>query len=126
MAERKKFECEFTVRSSPSILFNFLTTPEGLIQWFADSVDYRDKEYIFVWEGSPETAVLEDEVDGELVRYVFHEGEEGEFLEFRISKAEITNDTILTIIDFAEEDEIDDQTRLWESQIDTLRTKLGG
>ena len=126
MAERQKFECEFTIRSSPSILFNFLTTPAGLVQWFADSVDYRDRDYVFTWEGVPEKAYLDEDIDGELVRYVFEDADDGEYLEFRISKAEITNDTILTIVDFAEEDEIEDQTRLWESQVDTLRTKLGG
>lgn len=123
---RVQFECEFTVRSSPSILFNFLTTPEGLIQWFADKVDHVETDYSFFWEGEEEKAELVEAVDGELVKYIWVDGEEDEFLEFRISKAEITNDTILTVIDFTDDYDIEDQTQLWESQIQTLRTKIGG
>lgn len=122
---RKKYTCEFMVRSSPAILFNFLTTPSGLAQWFADGCDVNGDVYTFSWDGAEEDAVKEDFEDDEYVRYSWVDGEEGEFFEFEISKSVISNDTVLTITDFAEEEEIEDQELLWESQIKNLSGRIG-
>jgi uncharacterized protein YndB with AHSA1/START domain len=122
---KEKFVCEFMVRSSPAILYNFLTTPSGLAQWFCDTCDVNGDVYTFGWDGSEEDAVREDYEEDEMVRYSWLNGEDGEYFEFQISKSEISNDTVLTITDFAEANETEDQIRLWESQIENLSQRIG-
>ena len=54
------------------------------------------------------------------------ESEKNEFLEFRIYKSEVTDDTILAITDFAEKNEVQDQTMVWNSLVDLLISRIGG
>ncbi|MCB0538043.1 MAG: START-like domain-containing protein [Chitinophagales bacterium] len=123
--KRVKYTKEFLVRSSPAILFNFLTAPSSLAQWFCDSCDRNGDKYTFVWDDYEEFATLEDTDDESFVRYSWDEGNEDEFFEFKIFKSEISNDTVLTITDFADEDDVENQEQLWESQIDTLSGRIG-
>jgi len=126
MAKNIHYQIEYVVRSSPGILFNFLTTPSGLAQWFADSVDIEEDVYSFEWEGSEDTALIVDSSEDEYVRYRWDYSPEDEYFEFRIQKAEITGDTILVISDFAEESDIEDQKLLWDSQVKLLIQQIGG
>jgi len=43
----EKFELEYIIKSSPAILFNYLSTPDGLSQWFADNVNIKDNKFYF-------------------------------------------------------------------------------
>lgn len=119
------FTLEFPVRCSPSILYEFLSTPTGLSEWFADKVDERDGTFYFGWNGSVEMAeVLERETD-KFIRFHWESAPAGEYFEMRIDKSEITNQTILVIKDFAEKKDIKDQTLLWDHQIKDLFHRLG-
>jgi len=120
------FQLEYTIRSSPTILYEFLTTPSGMAQWFADSVDIEGHHCTFVWDGYPEYATIIDSIPDEYIRYRWENSDEDEYFEFRISKNEITGDTILTITDFASEADMKDQKLLWDSQIKTLVQQVGG
>lgn len=116
---------DYAIRSSPGILYNFLTTPEGLAQWFADHVDNIDVEYSFFWDGSEEKATMLETEEDHFVRYKMEDSEEGEFLEFKIEKSEISNDTILFITEFLEDYDVDDQQIFWNTQIDQLKGRIG-
>ena len=39
---------------------------------------------------------------------------------------ELTNETVLEITDFADEDEVEEQKELWANQIKKLRIETGG
>jgi hypothetical protein len=56
MSKKQLFTLEFPVRCSPSILYEFLSTPAGLQEWFADKVDERDKVFSFSWNGTTDKA----------------------------------------------------------------------
>lgn len=119
------FELEFPVRCSPSILYEFLATPAGLQEWFADIVDERDNVYSFSWNGAAEQAeVLEKEAD-KFIRFHWLHTPKNEYFEFRIEKSEVTNQTILVVKDFAEKKEIKDQSMLWDYQVKDLFHRLG-
>lgn len=120
------YTLEYPVRCSPGILFEFLSTPAGLQEWFADKVDERDGVFSFSWSGgTPDKAELMEQEQDKYVRYHWlHTGKE-EYFEFKIEKAEITNQTILVIKDFAEKAEIKDQSQLWETQVKDLFHRLG-
>lgn len=122
---KQLFTLEYPVRCSPAILFDFLSTPAGLSEWFADKVDERDGVFHFNWNGSVEQAdVVESELD-KFIRFHWHSAAPGEYFEMRIEKSEITNQTILVIKDFADKKEIKDQSLLWDHQIKDLFHRLG-
>ena len=124
--DRVKINLEFIFRASPSILFQFFTTPSCLIRWCCDEVDISDNVYTFAWSGSEEVAEVIDEVEDELIRFHWEDSEEGEFLEFHISRSPVTAETILLLSDFCDDDEVSDQTQYWESLMDKLRKETGG
>lgn len=122
----RSYQVEFSIRSSPSILFNFLSTPSGLSQWFADEVKANDDHYVFSWNGVGEEAELVELEENKKVKFIWTNSEEEVFFSFEIDKSEVTGDTILIITDFADEEEIEDQQLLWESQVYTLKRLVGG
>ena len=122
---KQLYTLEFPVRCSPVILYDFLATPAGLQEWFADRVDDRDNVFSFTWNGTIEKAeVLEKEQD-KFIRFHWLHTPKEEFFEFKIEKSEVTNQTILVIKDFAEKKEIKDQSRLWDYQVKELFHRLG-
>ena len=124
--DRVSFNMEFIFRASPTILYQFLTSPATLIRWFCDTVDIEEGVYTFTWEGSEERAKLVDDVEDERIRFVWEDADEGEYLEFHMEKSPVTAETILLLTDFADSDEVDDQKQLWESQFKVLRQETGG
>ncbi len=41
MSDKSKYEIEFVIQSSPQLLYQYLSTPSGLSEWFADNVNSR-------------------------------------------------------------------------------------
>jgi hypothetical protein len=123
---RVPYTCEYVIKSSPTILFEFVTTPSGLVQWFADKADINGDEITFNWKGSEESAYILEWLEDERVRYRWEWSEDDEFFQFRIYKNEVTMDTVLEVTDFADEKEIKDQKLLWDSQIKMLVKAIGG
>jgi hypothetical protein len=122
---KQLYTLEFPVRCSPVILYEFLASPAGLQEWFADRVDDRDNVFSFTWNGTIEKAeVLEKEQD-KFIRFHWLHAPKEEYFEFKIEKSEVTNQTILVIKDFAEKREIKDQSRLWDYQVKELFHRLG-
>ena len=58
MSDRVKFEMEFPIKASQKLLFQYISTPSGLSEWFADNVNSRGEIFIFIWDGSEEKAKL--------------------------------------------------------------------
>ncbi len=127
MGDKVKFEAEFVVKSSPKLLYTYISTPSGLSQWFADNVNSRGEKFTFIWESSEEKAVLLSKKMNQYIRFKWNEDEEEEYyFEFKIQIDDITKDVSLIITDFAEEDELDEAKLLWESQVADLHSILGG
>ena len=111
--------------SSPQMLFQYIATPSGLSEWFADNVNSRGEMFTFIWDSSEEQAKLVKRKSDEFVKFVWLESEDESFFEMRIIVDEITSDVSLFITDFAEEDELEESKMLWENQISTLKQVLG-
>ncbi len=125
--ERAKFTMEFLFRASPTILYQFLTTPSCLIRWFCDSVDIQGDNYIFLWNDFAQIAEVIDDIEEERLRFRWEDNEsDDEYLEFRIYTSPVTDETILEITDFCDADEVEDQKQLWRAQIERLRQETGG
>ncbi|MCY7408644.1 MAG: ATPase [Chitinophagales bacterium] len=124
--KNKKYQMEFAIKSSPIILFPFLSTPSGMSEWFADKVAVHHNQFVFTWDNVSEEAELLEMIEEDVVRFRWKDHDKKEYFEFKITNTEITDDTILLITDFAPEEDLDDEQQLWESQVNELKSRLGG
>ncbi len=123
--QKSMFTVEFPVRCSPSILFEFLSTANGLQEWFADKVDQRDETFLFTWNTATDEAERIEFVENEYVRYRWEYYNPDEYFEFRIAQSPVTNETILQITDFADKGDVKDQEQLWSAQVNDLKHRIG-
>lgn len=124
MTEKVKVQFEYVINCSPKVLYNRLSTASGLAEWFADDVRVRGKVFTFVWEGAEQQAEITVRKDNRLVRFNWVD-EEQAFFEFRINQDELTGDVSLLVIDFSDEDEVQETQELWNTQISDLKRVLG-
>lgn len=123
---KRKFELEYAINSSPKVLFNRLSTPGGLAEWFADDVNLRGGIYTFIWEKSEQQAEVVQRKDNKYIRFRWIEEEDRDsYFEFRLNQDELTGDVSLMITDFAEDDETTDAVDLWDTQIAELKHVIG-
>ena len=125
---RVQFTIEELFKASPAMLYQFITDPATLVRWFCDECDVENgDEYSFTWNGSTETATLVESDENERIRFTWDDADEPEeYFEFRMYKAGVTDQTVLEVHDFCDDDEVDDSRELWESQLKTLRQEIGG
>jgi len=125
MDEKIKYEIEFVIQSSPQLLYQYLSTPSGLSEWFADNVNSRGEMFSFIWDGSEEEAKLLKRKSDEFVKFAWEENDDNTFFEMKIIVDEITKDVSLFITDFAEQDELEESKMLWTNQVADLKQVLG-
>ena len=125
MSEKTKFEIEFVIQSSPQLLYQYISTPSGLSEWYADNVNSRSERFTFIWDGTEENAKMLKKKSDEFVKFAWEENEDDSFFEMRIIVDEITKDVSLFITDFAEDDEVEEARMLWENQVSDLKQVLG-
>jgi uncharacterized protein YndB with AHSA1/START domain len=122
-----KYELEYTLNCSPRVLFSRLSTPEGLCEWFADEVRTDGDIFTFSWSSSEAKARLIALKENKLVRFEWIDSDEpsSNYFEFRLNIEELSGSLALIITDFAEPEEKEDTTFLWDTQITDLRRLLG-
>ena len=126
MSDRIKFEMEFPIKVSQRLLFQYLSTPSGLSEWFADNVNSRGEKFIFIWDDSEEVANLVSKKLPEKIQFQWEDDQDTDyFFELRIQFDEITKDVSLIVTDFAEEDEVEESKMLWTNQVFDLKKVLG-
>lgn len=124
---REKIQMEFILRASPAIIYRFITSPTAIVRWFCDEVDITGEMYTFSWDGAEEQAEMLDDIEEERIRFRWLDAEdEDEYLEYKMYKSKITNETILEITDFCDDDEVQEQKDLWENQVRQLKVESGG
>ena len=126
MSDRIKFEMEFPIKVSQKLLFQYISTPSGLSEWFADNVNSRGEIFIFIWDDSEESAKLIRKNNKEKIQFQWLDDESTDYyFELRIQFDEITKDVSLIVSDFADEDELEEAKMLWENLIGSLKQVLG-
>jgi len=125
---KNKIELEYTINSSPKVLYSRLSTPGGLSEWFADDVYQQGKMFTFIWEGMENLAELVLKKENKYIRFRWLEDSDSNdklYFEFRINQDELTGDVALIIIDFADDDDMDGTIELWNTQIAELKHVIG-
>ena len=126
MIDKIKFELEFPIQASSQLLFQYISTPSGLSEWFADNVNLRGDLFTFIWDDSEEQAKLLTKKNGERVKFKWEDDEDANsYFEIRIQVDGITKDVSLMVTDFSEEDELEETKMLWDNQISDLKKVLG-
>ncbi len=128
MSEKVRYEIEFPINSSPQLLYQYISTPSGLQEWFAKTVNSRGEFFTFEWDDTEENARLSSKKTGEKVKFKWIDDNKNDteyYFELRILEDEITKDVSLMVVDFAEEDEVEESKLLWENQISDLKHVIG-
>lgn len=128
MNEKVKFELEYLLKTSPKVLENMLCTPSGLSEWFADDVNIKDDIFTFFWDGSEDKARLLSKKNNSKAKFQWLGDEEDAndcYFEMSYDVDPMTKVVVMTITDFAEEDELEESQMLWEQQVGDLRRILG-
>lgn len=128
MSLKIRYEIEFPINSSPQLLYQYISTPSGLQEWFADSVNSRGEYFTFEWNDSEENARLVSKKSGEKVKFKWLDDKNKDteyYFELRILEDEITKDVSLMVIDFAIEGEVAESRQLWENQVSDLKHVIG-
>ena len=127
MSDKVKIELEFPIHASPNFLYQYLSTPDALSDWFADNVNSRGKMFTFIWDDSEEVAERLSQKNDVYIRFKWVEDEEEEtYFEFRIQVDALTKDVSLIVTDFSSDDEVDETKMFWENQISELKHTIGG
>ena len=128
MPSKVPFSLEYDFHASPQLLFQYLSTPSGLSEWFADNVNSRSEKYEFFWDDTSEEALLIKNKQNDFVRFQWLADDDDYdkyYFEMRIQVDEITKDVSLIVSDFANEDELEESKMFWENQISNLKQVLG-
>jgi hypothetical protein len=124
---KEKVVMEFYLNSTPTALYDQISTPSGFSEWYCQDVDVRGDQYTFSWEeGEVEETTLIGRKLGEVIRFRRNDEEDTEaYFEFRIRVDAMTNEVALVVTDFAWPHEVDETRNLWASQIHALMRVLG-
>jgi len=126
MTDRIQFEMEFPIQVSQKLLYQYISTPSGLSEWFADNVNSRGESFIFIWDDSEESANLVSKKMPEKIRFQWMDDKDTDYyFELRIQFDEITKDVSLIVTDFAEDGEVEESKMLWTNQVFDLKKVLG-
>jgi uncharacterized protein YndB with AHSA1/START domain len=128
MSGKAKIQLEYIINCSPKVLFNRLSSAAGLTEWFADDVRVKGNLFTFVWGDTSQVAEKKNHRENKSVRYEWignNTDKEESYFEFTIAQDDLTNDVSLMICDFADADEVEETTDLWNTQISKLKQLLG-
>lgn len=128
-----KFTKEFDFRASAKMLYPYLTTVQGLSEWFVDKV-WIDEQHIyhFEWQGEPLKALMKMHKINSFVKYEFFPKKEDEatcnpnYVELKLEPDELTGLTYLKVTDFSEMDDEVQLNEMWHNFMTTLKEKVGG
>ena len=127
MTEKIKYVIEEPIKTSIGILYEMISSPSGLSEWFCDDVNVKANSFIFMWDGSEERAEIIRQKNNEYIRFKWDEEEdEKAYFELRIKIDELTKDVALVVTDFADDEEEAEENKLvWKSQVEDLKRRLG-
>ncbi|QCR21840.1 START-like domain-containing protein [Pontibacter sp. SGAir0037] len=131
-AAKTKFVREYPINASAKLLYPYLSTASGLAQWFCDDVKVNeDKVYNFVWDGQNHYAILTGHRINRSVRFLFLDDEKNQihdasYIDFSIEASELTQEQFLKVVDYTDEEDVEELSELWEYLLQNLREIVGG
>jgi len=121
----KEINLEFFLQTSPAVLFSRISTPSGFAEWFADNVKQEGKTFTFIWGNTEQKAEILTMVQNESISFRWLDMESGYDFGFNIIQDELTGDVALIVTDKIDENDVEDTTKLWCSQVAKLKQMIG-
>ncbi|MBC5991840.1 START-like domain-containing protein [Pontibacter cellulosilyticus] len=131
-ATKTKFVREYHINASAKLLYPYLSTPSGLAQWFCDDVIVdEDKVYNFMWDGRSHFAEMTGHRTNKSVRFLFLNERkahvtDSSYIDFSIESSELTQEQFLKIVDYTDEDDVEELEELWDNLFQNLKEIVGG
>lgn len=126
---RQKITLEYLFNTTVQSLYRFITTPEGLSEWFAGNVrkdEHDEFTYVFWWGKTSQKAKMVRYKTGESVKFQWEEDFDTDYyFEMQITSDELTGVVSLVITDYFTTDEELDMKSIWDSNIKRLKLKIG-
>ena len=111
---------------SPKIVWDLISNAAGLQKWIADVVKQEGDELTFTW-GHPWTE--RDTKVSKLLelekKWDYQEDDPDAYWEMRIEKDEFTGNISLLVTDYADPEDIDDLSDIWDANMDRLHQVSG-
>ncbi|NEM97925.1 START-like domain-containing protein [Pontibacter burrus] len=129
---KTKFVEEYAINASAKILYPYLSTAGGLVQWFCDDVVVEEnKVFNFLWDGSNHYAELTNYRLNRSVRFMFldenrNHVSDASYIDFSIETSELTQEQFLKVTDYSEENDVEELAELWDHLMQKLREIVGG
>jgi uncharacterized protein YndB with AHSA1/START domain len=120
-----QFSVEYIVHASQGLIFEMVSDPSSLSEWFADDVHIKEGYFTFFWDGSSQTAKMLAIKENKFVRFQWTDKPTYTFFEFKIETDELTNEVSLIVTDFAEDGDQESARMLWDKQIGSLKKLIG-
>jgi len=117
--------------TSPNIVWQMISTAEGLQKWIANQVTESDGSMTFKWgepwtEQETKTAIIIEKERNRFIRMKWdHDDNEAAYWEMRIEKSELTGHLALTITDFADDGDKQYLYDLWNDNMKRLHEISG-
>ncbi|WP_373515850.1 START-like domain-containing protein [Persicitalea sp.] len=127
------FNTEFEIRSSPKVLYPYISTAAGLEQWFAEKVTILpDNRFDFQWDGDSHPADRTSHRLNKSVRFEFtdngeatDESDERNYVEMKLEVSDLTQSTYLRVVDYSQNMDEAELSSLWGGLIDSLKELVG-
>lgn len=115
------------MKSTPvSLLWEYISSAPGWPNGLPTMWRSKRKEYTFYWSKLPQSARLTALRQGSHLRLKWDGDEDPKaYFEMKILVSDFSDHVMLSITDFAEPGEEQEQIELWRSQLDTLRRHIG-
>ena len=128
--EKFKFITEFELRSSPKVLFPYISTPSGLEQWFAEKVIVLpNQRFDFQWDGDSHVAKQTGLRINKAVKFEFENTSvddlDNNHLEIKLEVSELTQTTFLRVTDYSAIKDEAELISLWNGFMDNLKEIVG-
>lgn len=123
-----RFRHEYILnRASVRSIWNQLTTPKGLSEWFAPNVQINRTKVYVEWdehgEDYREGSIISSEHE-KSIKWTWDDNQKS-YISMEIVKTELTSTVSLIIEDHDEDMDTPTLERLWERHIEALRHSLG-
>lgn len=123
---KEQFEIEYLVHGSAHILYNCISNPSSLEEWFADKVNQKEDNFTFQWDQEVRHAILLSTKKNQFIRWQWSEKEYTDtFFEMKIKVDEMTNGIALIITDYCDPQDEEDARMLWDLAIEDLHRVIG-
>ncbi len=123
-------EYELNTRS-PFIIWNLISTTDGLSNWVANNVEEKGNEIIFTWGeiwGHHEirSASIVNKEKNRFIRFKWNDdADENDYWELKIEQSKETDEYRLIITDFADHDDPDGLKDIWDENMSRLHQASG-